>query len=159
MNMNKNYLLLLAMEVLSVSLICAYMLSTQKPPSPVAPIDFSSSVKGCAENASGMEVRGWESERGPTVVVCGNQVMYSRAINRQCCRKAVVEHDVFAYTISIFETWSGEGCRCMCFSEIDVTVSDLPPGRYMVNIYERGTKPNGEPMEQTTVLSQEVKIR
>ncbi len=159
MSMNKNYLLLLAMGVLGLSLICVYLLSAQKPPASAAPVDFSSSVKGCAENANGMAVRGWESERGPTVVVCGNQVTYSRAINHQCCRKAVVEHDVFTYTINIFETWSGEGCRCMCFSEMDATVNNLPPGRYMVNIYERGTKPNGEPMEQTTVLSQEVKIK
>ncbi len=121
---------------------------------------FSSSVKGCAESDSGVNVRGLEqNDRGPGFLLSGNQLVYYRAVNHLCCRKAVVRSEVTGSRIDVYEVWSGQGCRCMCFSEIEASIERLAPGRYTVNVYETGTKPgSSEQMEKTTILTKELLI-
>jgi hypothetical protein len=123
-------------------------------------VALSSLVKGCAETDKGMETRGAdETERAPSITISGNQINYSRAINHQCCRKAVIEKEISGSAINIFEVWSGEGCRCICFSEIEATLENIPAGHYAVNVYEKGTKPDGTSMEQATIISKEIDVR
>jgi hypothetical protein len=123
-------------------------------------VEFSCSVRGCAETENGLATRGAdEAERGPSIMISGNQVTYSRAINHLCCRKAVIQKDISPGRIDIYEVWSGLGCRCMCFSEMEATVKGLPAGRYSVNVYEQGTTPEGNPMERSVVVSRDVWIR
>jgi len=39
--------------------------------------------------------------------------------------------------ITLTEVWSGEGCRCMCFSELAAMVKAVPSGTYTVRIVTR----------------------
>ena len=120
------------------------------------------SVKGCAETDQGKETR---SLSGGTVIepeisVNGNEVLYSRAINHLCCRKAEIEKETDNSVINIYEVWSGIGCKCICFSEIEAKLQNIPSGTYTVNVYEKGTQAaSEEPMDQTLIISQNIVIQ
>lgn len=125
---------------------------------------FLSSIKGCAETNKGMTNStkgvGNEIEKLPTINVNGQTVTYSRAINHQCCRKVEITKEINNLTINIYEKWSGSGCKCMCFSEIEGTLNNVPADTFNVNVYETGTKPNSnEPMEQTLIISKEIVVK
>jgi hypothetical protein len=116
------------------------------------------SVKGCAETESGMSTKALgQTEREPKIEVDGNEILYSRAINHLCCRKVEIEKEI-ENSINIYEVWSGIGCKCICFSEIEARIKNVPPGNYTVNVYEKGTEPGGEPMEQKLIISKNVVI-
>lgn len=119
-------------------------------------------IKGCAETDKGMATKsfGEEIERSPSIEVTGNEIKYSRAINHLCCRKADIQKEINNSVINIFEVWDGVGCKCMCFSEIEATLTNIPSGDYTVNVYETGIKPgDGEPMEQELIITQEINIK
>lgn len=116
-------------------------------------------IKGCAETDKGMATRAEGIEKNPQIEVNGNEVLYSRAISHQCCRQAEIEKETQNSTINIYEVWSGEGCRCMCFSEIEAKIQNVPSGRYAVNVYVKGTETNGEPIEQMIIISKDVVIK
>lgn len=98
-------------------------------------------------------------EREPKIEVNGDEIIYLRAISHLCCRKAEIQKEAGNSVINIYEMWSGEGCRCMCFSKIEARLQNVPSGSYTVNVYEKGTKPGSkEPMEQTLIISQEVVV-
>ena len=123
---------------------------------------LTSLIKGCAETDKGMTRKsGKDVEKEPNIEVNGNEILYSRAINHLCCRKVEIQKETIESTINIFEEWSGIGCRCICFSEIEATVSNIPTGLYIVNVYEKGTEPDGsnEPMEQKLIISKEIVIQ
>jgi len=123
---------------------------------------LSSLVKGCAETDKGMATNSLSegTEQEPKIKVSGNQIKYSRAINHACCRKAEIQKEIVSSTINIFEDWSGVECNCICFSEIEATVSNIPSGSYLVNVYEKGTKPfNNEPIEQKLIITKGVHIK
>ncbi len=125
-------------------------------------ITLSSSVKGCAETEKGTTAKsvGKETEKEPTIEVNGNNIVYSRALNHLCCRKAEIEKEIGDFTIDIYEVWSGVGCKCICFSEIEAKLKNIPSGTYKVNVYEKGTQPDSdEPMEQTLIISDEITIQ
>jgi len=125
-------------------------------------ITLSSSVKGCAETEKGTTTKsvGVGTEKEPTIEVNGNKVVYSRALNHLCCRKAEIEKEIEDFTINIYEVWSGVGCKCICFSEIEAKLKNIPSGTYKVNVYEKGTQPDGdEPMEQTLIISEEITVQ
>jgi hypothetical protein len=118
-------------------------------------------VKGCAETDQGMQARapGDENEQEPAIEVIGNTVRYTRAITHQCCRKVEFEQEIQGANISLFEVWSGEGCRCECFSEIQADLEFVPSGDYLVHVYEKGTQPgSSEPMEQKLLISEEISV-
>ena len=113
-------------------------------------------MRGCAESENGLGNRGpQDDDRGPGLLLSGNQLVYYRAVNHLCCRKADVRSEISGFQIDIYEVWNGQGCRCTCFSEIEAGIDRLPPGRYTINVYETGTKTDGDPMEKTTVLTKE----
>ncbi|MFH0817114.1 MAG: hypothetical protein V1909_00595 [Candidatus Micrarchaeota archaeon] len=160
--MDKHVLQFFSVWFVAVTLICVIMISdlrrsveleASKP-------GFSYTVKGCAENNINVETRGLlQDDRGPGLIISGNQIRYYRAINHLCCRKAVIRSEISTSEINIYEEWSGRGCKCMCFSEIEAVSERLPPGQYSVTVYETGTKPvTGEPMEKTTILTKELFI-
>ena len=125
-------------------------------------ITLLSSVKGCAETEKGTTTKsvGVETEKEPTIEVNGNNVVYSRALNHLCCRKAEIEKEIGDFTINIYEVWSGVGCKCICFSEIEAKLKNIPSGTYKVNVYEKGTQPDGdEPMEQTLIISEDITVQ
>jgi len=118
-------------------------------------------VKGCAETDLGMQSRapGDEDEQGPAIEVLGNTIRYTRAIEHQCCRMVQFEQTIQGANISLYEVWSGEGCRCECFSEVQADLEFFPSGDYLVRVYETGTQPgSSEPMEQKLLISAEVSI-
>ena len=118
-------------------------------------------VKGCAETDRGMASRaaGGESETEPAIEVIGNTLRYTRALQHQCCRKVEFEHEIQGTEITLYEVWSGEGCRCECFSEIQVDLEFIPSGNYLVRVYERGTQPgSSEPMEEKLLISVEISV-
>ncbi|MEM7819561.1 MAG: hypothetical protein QXD48_01900 [Candidatus Aenigmatarchaeota archaeon] len=124
-------------------------------------IVFFSLVKGCAETDKGMATKLInETEQEPKIEVYGNEILYSRAIKHLCCRKVEIEKEIAKPVINIYEVWSGNGCRCICFSEIQAKLQIVPSGFYVINVYEKGTQPeSGEPMNQTTIISQNIIIQ
>jgi hypothetical protein len=136
--------------------------SAKTTPSPSTPEPrLSPLVKGCAETDQGMASRaaGGESEQEPAIEVIGNTLRYTRALQHQCCRKVEFEHEIQGDEITLYEVWSGEGCRCMCFSEIQVDLEFIPSGNYLVRVYEKGTQPgSSEPMEQKLLISVEISV-
>jgi hypothetical protein len=118
-------------------------------------------VKGCAKTDQGMASRaaGGESEQEPAIEVIGNTVRYTRALQHQCCRKVEFEQEIQGANITLYEVWSGEGCRCECFSEIQAVLEFIPAGNYLVRVYEKGTQPgSSEPMEQKLLISVEISV-
>lgn len=131
-------------------------------PSNLQNIILSPLVKGCAETDKGMAIKsiGEGTEQEPKIEVNGNEALYSRAISHLCCRKAEIEKETENSVINIYEVWSGIGCKCMCFSEIEAKLQNVPSGTYKVNVYEKGTQPGSkEPMEQKLIISQNIVVQ
>jgi hypothetical protein len=160
--MDRNLFVFSSAWLVATALLCTMMVSDLRDSAKLEASKpaFSFSVKGCAESLEGMATRGLSAEdRGPGLVISGNQVKYYRAINHLCCRKVVVGSELSGPQIDIYEEWGGEGCRCNCFSEIEATVDNLAPGRYVVSVYEMGTKPSeGGAMDKTLILTKELFI-
>ncbi|MDO9128845.1 MAG: hypothetical protein Q7U34_03165 [Anaerolineales bacterium] len=131
-------------------------------PSPSTPEPrLSPTVKGCTETDQGMASRvpGDENEQEPAIEVIGDTLRYTRALQHQCCRKVEFEQEFQGAEITLYEVWSGEGCRCECFSEIQVDLEFIPAGNYLVRVYERGTQPGScEAIEQKLLISVEISI-
>jgi len=162
-------ILLGVLAIIAVGLIGSYYWNIQSQPaeSNLQNVALSSTIKGCAETDKSMTTRtvGEGNEQEPKIEVIGNEVKYSRAINHLCCRKVEIQKETSGSTINIFEVWSGLGCRCICFSEIEATVSNIPSGSYIVNAYMTGTEPvlNGTkivegPMNKTMVITKNINI-
>jgi hypothetical protein len=163
-SLENNNFLLFAIGLLAACVILYFIVpdsgaSSSQPETPR--IQFSYSVKGCAETTAGMTAKGMgQPERGPSIMVSGGTITYSRALNHQCCRKATVEKEIGSREISIFDTWGGPGCKCMCFSEVAAKLENVLRGHYTITVYERGTKPqSSEEMQQTVVTTQEIAVR
>ncbi|MCD6557673.1 MAG: hypothetical protein J7K31_01420 [Candidatus Aenigmarchaeota archaeon] len=163
--MNNKIILPLVLVVLIVGIVGIYFWKT--PTQPTTPPNLQNiillpSVKGCAETDKGMATKafGEGTEQEPKIEVSGNEIIYSRAINHLCCRKAEIEKETKDSVINIYEVWSGIGCKCICFSEIEAKLQNVPLGTYVVNVYEKGTQPGNEgPMEQKLIISQNVVVQ
>lgn len=133
---------------------------TEEPDTSLSEMSLSYSVKGCAETDKGVATKSYGTEKEPKIEIVENKIIYSRAINNQCCRKAVIEKETKDNIINIYEVWSGVGCKCICFSEIEATIDNIPKGHYVVNVYEKGIKPgdNNEPMDQKLIATKEIDI-
>jgi hypothetical protein len=168
-----NWKFLSIVIILAVIVGAGALLYARRPEKPYQPVEIQktekseitllSSVKGCAESDQGMATKGFGEgiEQESKIEVLGNQIKYSRAINHLCCRKADIEKEKENSIINIYEVWSGIGCKCMCFSEIEAILDNVPIGNYTVNVYEKGTQPgdNNELMEQKLIMSQDVDIK
>lgn len=129
----------------------------------ISKIVFTPRVRGCAETNKGVAPTGPKAiEKTPRIKVDkieGNRLIYSSAIHHLCCREVELQKEIQGSSINIFEVWHGPGCKCMCFSEIEAAVSNIPSGSYTVNVYEKGTELDGTtPMEQKLIIAQEIKI-
>jgi len=123
------------------------------------------------------------NEKAPKITFDGNTITYSRAIQHQCCRtveittgfspgqnqpqeesKHIVEPTggvsmsqmIQMPVMVIYENWSGDGCRCMCSSEITAKVENLKANYYRVQVIERGTNPDGTTMEEKTIINKDI---
>ena len=156
--MNKNLFMFFSAWFVAITILCVMMISDLRKNVALENLHpgFSYYVKGCADSENGIETRGpLNDDRGPGVVLSGNSLVYYRAVNHLCCRKAEARVEFSGFEIDLYEVWSGQGCRCTCFSEIIAGVDRFPPGRYTLNVYETGTKADGEPMEKATILTKE----
>ncbi|RLI98282.1 MAG: hypothetical protein DRO99_01125 [Candidatus Aenigmatarchaeota archaeon] len=120
-------------------------------------------VRGCATGGSNNDALARSKsnkERRPSVTVHGDTIIYDRAISHLCCRIANVEltGPIENGRIDIYETWSGPECRCMCFSELGMKLSNLAPGDYTVNVHKSGFDANGMPLEDELIVAEEVRI-
>lgn len=116
--------------------------STPTGPTPTSRPQFVlvPEIRGCAETDQGQTVRGpgdWE-EQSPKVEVIDGMIRYSRALKHLCCRKVEFKQTVEDTTITLTEIWAGEGCRCICFSELSATVEAVPSGTYTVRVVTQG---------------------
>ncbi|MBO8182302.1 MAG: hypothetical protein H0Z28_05855 [Archaeoglobus sp.] len=123
-------------------------------------ISFVPEVKGCAASntSEANATKSFGKEREPEIKIEKNGVIYSRAISHLCCRTVKLEYKIEDSTINIYEIWNGIGCKCICFSEIAGKLENLPAGKYTINVYETGTKPDGKPMEEKLIISKDVSI-
>jgi hypothetical protein len=126
-------------------------------------VRMTDNIVGCAETNQGMTTRAPGDEgavQDPAIEVNGNSVTYSRAINHMCCRKVTFNTEPAGYTLNMYEYWIGEGCRCMCFSEVGFTLEDMPSGTYTINVFEKGEEPGGAYafMEEKLLISEQVTI-
>ncbi len=100
-------------------------------------IVFTPSVKGCAEKIQELQVRGVGKEEPPTINVTDRSILYYRAISHQCCKMVELTKEIGLEKIVIYENWTGEGCRCICYSEISAKIDNLEPGTYMVYVIKK----------------------
>ncbi len=120
-----------------------------------------SAVRGCAQTDRSVTTKGGTDgeEKEPAVEVVGPTIRYSRSIPHQCCRFVTFNFTFTGYNISIYEVWSGDGCKCMCFSDIAASLESVPAGNYLVRVYESGTLPgSGGPMEEKMLISKEISV-
>ncbi len=117
-------------------------------------------IKGCARGEEGDGSRSLKSggDQEPAIEVVGSTIKYSREIDHMCCREVKFEKSIKGATITLYEVWSGEGCRCMCFSEISASVENVPAGKYTVLVYAKGTTTDGKPMDESLIISSSVVI-
>jgi len=154
--MNKNYVVFSSVVVAVIAILVGVYILVSPPQTGNYSIIFSPLVKGCAQTDKGTASRATGLEQEPKIEVNGNSIKYSRAIEHQCCRKVELQKEINGSAINIFEVWSGQGCRCMCFSEIEAELKNIPSGSYTVNVYEKGAFPDGKPMEQKLVITQKI---
>lgn len=148
----KTILLLL---VIVPSLVLAEKLSNRAEPT------FLYSVSGCAGSVTGTATRAFSSQQvvEPKIEISSDSIRYVRAGGHQCCRKVVVQSRLEKGRITLTEFWTGAGCRCMCFSDIAATVSNLTAGDYDVAVYSSGVEPNSDKIiEPKMILSQKVRV-
>jgi|Deesub1362B_J571_1020462.scaffolds.fasta_scaffold00184_27 hypothetical protein len=157
--MDNKIVLLAIVLILGGVMYVFYQIPVQKN------IVFVSDVEGCAANLSNpsnqsnppISAKSFKNEQEPDIEVIEDKIVYSRAISHLCCRKVELKHEVEGSTINIYEVWSGVGCKCICFSRITAKLSTAA-GEYTVNVYETGTKPNGEPMGRKLIISKVVDV-
>jgi hypothetical protein len=133
----------------------------EKTPSmPQGGMTLVPSVRGCAQTDQGSTTKGGAAgeEKEPSIEVIGHTIRYSRSIPHQCCRAVKFKFTVKDSDIAIYEVWSGGGCKCMCFSDIAASLESVPAGNYLVRVYESGTLPGGEPMEEKLLISKGVSV-
>ena len=122
---------------------------------------LSIQVDGCAATKTGMvsQARSPWITIDPKIEVVGGSIRYIRAGEHQCCRQVEILQQVQKSKIVLTEYWTGEGCRCVCFSQIEATLTNLVSGDYEVTVYSGGiattTHSNIEPK---ALLSQTVRI-
>ena len=122
---------------------------------------LSIQVDGCAATKTGMvlQARSPWTTTDPKIEVVGGGIRYSRAGQHQCCRKVEILKQVQKGKIVLTEYWTGEGCRCVCFSQIEATLTKLVSGDYEVTVYSGGIETTTHTnIEPKTLLSQMVKI-
>jgi hypothetical protein len=138
--------------------------SSQSPsatPPPAQDILLVPAVEGCAETEQGQASKsgGGEEEQDAAIQVNGSTISYTRALRHQCCRKVELEKLITGSTITLYETWSGQGCKCMCFSTVNASLEKVPAGNYTVVVIERGTQAgSSEPMEEKTLAKVDVTV-
>jgi hypothetical protein len=118
------------------------------------------SVRGCAQAEGGSATKGGADgeEKEPALEVVGHTIRYSRSIHHLCCRTVEFNFTVKGPDIAVYEIWSGMGCKCICFSDIAASLESVPAGFYLVRVYESGTSPDGEPMEEKLLISKGVSV-
>jgi hypothetical protein len=156
--MNESMLLLFLLLIVFIILYVPTIVKIPESPD-LENVSFSSTIRGCAQREYGMTPKGTlNEEMEPSIRIEGNKVEYSRTLNHMCCRMAILDRKIEGWTINIYENWSGLGCRCMCFSEINATAKNLPRGTYTVNVYERGINPDGSQIKEKLIISDLVTI-
>lgn len=122
---------------------------------------FSFRVTGCAETETGMplKTRSPYQTVGATIEVVGGGIRYYRAGTHQCCRMVVVRKRAQGRRIVLTEFWTGDGCRCMCSSRIEATLTNLASGEYEVAVCSGGIEPiTHKEIQPTVILSQKVRV-
>lgn len=122
---------------------------------------FSFRVTGCAETNKGMAsaTRGAQQTIAPKIELTRSGIRYSRAGTHQCCRKVEVRRQVQIDKITLTEYWTGEGCRCLCYSQIEATLTNVVAGEYTVTVFSAGIQPGThKAIEPVEIFSAKVKV-
>ncbi|HLE06045.1 MAG TPA: hypothetical protein VI790_01730 [Candidatus Nanoarchaeia archaeon] len=113
-------------------------------------LSFSYTIIGCAETETGMTTRSLKEDINASIIITNNTIEYYRGLNHQCCKKAEISYTITDQIINIYETWSGNGCRCMCYSKLKASIKGLK-GEYTIKIYEN--------LSNTLLLTESVSIK
>lgn len=132
--------------IIIIILITALMImpTTKNEPS------FNYTITGCAETDNGMNTRTIKEDANASITITNDSINYHRSLNHQCCRKAEINYEINNSIINIYETWSGQGCRCMCYSELKATIKGLR-GDYTIKASENLTN--------TALITESVSIK
>jgi hypothetical protein len=122
---------------------------------------LSENIQGCASKIKTKSSGNFDgNDRDPEINIIDNAIYYSRALHHLCCRQVEITKEIVKNNIILYENWSGEGCKCPCFSEIEAIIENVPAGKYTVYVYEVGTEPLYQtPMEKKLIISEEVVIK
>lgn len=133
------------------------------------PASFVPEIQGCAqkENSTTPEVSdsansrspGFGEEKPPLVEMNGTTLVYSRALNHNCCMGLSLSSEVNGNEIKFYETWTGKTCRCVCFSEVGGRLENLPVGTYAIRIIQKGSPEGLEPAGDILLYSGEAQMR
>lgn len=149
--------LLLLITLFIVALIVTPFLPTTE----TREASFNYTITGCAETEEGMTMRDIMPDNvSPALTPINGDIKYYRATSHLCCRKATVNYDQNKSVINIYEDWTGVGCRCICYSEINATISGLPAGTYIITVFETGIQPDSnESMIPRILISQTITLK
>ncbi len=121
---------------------------------------FQEKITGCAaESTQETRSEGPGTEEGPALTLEGSTLRYTHAVNHNCCSNLATTAEEKDSRIVFTESWQGKVCRCVCFSEIDDSLSDLKPGSYQVEVIQKGDPDALEPDKEITLLSAAIEVK
>jgi len=121
---------------------------------------FQEKISGCAaKNSQQSRSAGPGTETSPAISLEGATLTYTRAVNHNCCTLPVTTAQVKLGRIVFTENWQGKSCRCVCFSEINDSLSGLEPGSYQIEVVQKGDPDALQPDQEITLLSSSMEVK
>ncbi|MFA5106713.1 MAG: hypothetical protein WC497_00100 [Patescibacteria group bacterium] len=116
---------------------------------------FESLVRGCNSDSEKIS-RGISlnvAEKQASLEVNQTAVVYRRTVSHACCLTVELTHEQSQRAIVIKEKWSGSPCRCLCTTQTQAVLSNIPAGEYALTVIEQSPT-----NEQKPLLTQSVAI-
>lgn len=94
---------------------------------------FSYQISGCINLREDVRSFGGEFAQ---IAIDRNSVNIFHSANHNCCMNATIDKKISGNNLTITEHFYGEVCRCMCDSDINITIM-LSHGSYNLNLYKQ----------------------
>ncbi len=111
-------------------LVTACMPVTPQPASPTPHLAYQ--VGGCQKSVPPERFNEWE---GVDIQVEDGTIHVVDHLPYVCCATIEVEMQVEDGRVQLVERNVGDVCRCMCAYRVDMRVTSLPPGTYIIQVW------------------------